>query len=716
VIARAVTGISLALALLTSAAPAARAAGELPWAPVTDARLLHATADDGSLMYRRAYDSQGYAPFAQIDATNVANLAPVFTYKTGLPQGHEAAPIVNGRYLFFTTPLDHVVALDATNGTLLWTYDRELPPRSLRGVCCDVVNRGLAVYGDRVFLETLDDHLVALDARTGHVEWDREVAPSGTGYSMTSAPLIVNGKAIVGVSGGEYGIRGFVAAYDTATGEQRWKRYTVASERGGGGAWLTGSYDPATKTLFWGTGNPGPWRGDVRPGPNLYSDSLLALDPNTGALKWYFQWTPHDEWDYDGVNETVLVDIVRSGKPLHALFHADRNGQFVVLDRTNGKFVYATPLVKTTGVTGYDAHGVARVNPAVRLTAGKTADVCPSAIGGKNWWPTAFDPALGVAYVPLSHMCMTISAAELDDRPGAAYLGADFKLHPEPGADGFGEVVAIDVATGAKRWSHPSKLPWCDGMLATGGKLVFSGSADGAFTAFDARTGAVRWTYKTDSGIIGVPISYRVDGKQYVAVLSGWGGGVSMFGGPAADATANVPRGGKLYVFALAPNAAAAAPASPSASGAPSSATAPTATAATVPAAAGAVAAATRQPAARAMFASPEPRALTFTAAQAADGARIYGASCALCHGAKLEGVSAPPLRADTVADAKTPTVGEYYRIIAKTMPKTNPGSLTPAQAAAVLAYLLGANGASAGEAALTPAEAAGSGLKYVRH
>jgi mono/diheme cytochrome c family protein len=300
---------------------------------------------------------------------------------------------------------------------------------------------------------------------------------------------------------------------------------------------------------------------------------------------------------------------------------------------------------------------------------GKLADVCPSAIGGKNWWPTAFDPTLGLAYVPVSHMCMTISPSDLDQRRGAAYLGADFALHAEPGADGFGEVLAIDVATGTKRWSQPSRLPWCDGMLATAGKLVFSGSADGAFTAFDASTGAVRWTYKTASGIIGVPVSYRVDGKQYVAVLAGWGGGVSMFGGPAAEATANIPRGGQLYVFALAADVAP----------------------------------------------PPKPAALSFTAAQAADGARIYGASCALCHGARLEGVSAPALRADAVAAATTPTVGELYGIVAKRMPKTNPGSLTPEQSASVMAYLLSANGAAPGAAALTPADASASSRKYVR-
>jgi alcohol dehydrogenase (cytochrome c) len=691
--ARALTGAALVFALLTlAAASAVRAAGPA-WPAVTEARLLHATTDEGSLMYRRAYDSQGYAPFAQIDASNVASLKPVFTYKTGLPQGHEAAPIVNGRYLFFTTPLNHVVALDATDGTVLWTYARELPPRSLRTVCCDVVNRGLAVYGDRVYMETLDDHLLAFDARTGHIDWDREIASAGVGYSMTAAPLIVNGKVMVGVSGGEYGVRGFVAAFDANTGEPRWKQYTVAAERGGGGAWLTGSYDPATKTLFWGTGNPGPWRGDVRPGPNLYADSLLALDPETGTIKWHFQFTPHDEWDYDGVNESVLVDIVRDGKPLHALFHADRNGQFVVLDRSNGKFVYAVPMVMSTGVTGYGASGVPRVSVAARIVNGKVADVCPSAIGGKNWWPTAFDPSLGLAYVPLSHMCMSISPAELDPRTGAPYLGADFKLHAEPGHDGFGEVLAIDVATGAKRWSQPSKLPWCDGMLATAGKLVFSGSADGAFTAFDSSSGVVRWTYKTDSGIIGVPVSYRVDGKQYVAVLAGWGGGVSMFGGPAAAATANVLRGGELYVFALP---------SPVAAKAAVDAAAPVAT----------LPSALQSPLEAAAL---RPASLSFVAEQAAAGARLYGVSCAVCHGAKLEGVSGPALRADARADAQTPTVGDLYRAVSQRMPKTNPGSLTAEQSVEVMAYLLNANGSSAGVTALTAAAAAVSKQKFRR-
>jgi alcohol dehydrogenase (cytochrome c) len=556
---------ALLFGLVAAAPPSTRADDPPATLPVDDARLLGAATDDGSLMYRRSYDAQGFAPFDQINGSNVAQLGLAFTYATGFPQGHEAAPVVNGRTLYLTTPLDHVVALDATDGHVLWTYAHKLPPKTLNSVCCDVVNRGVAIYGDDVYVATLDNRVIALDAQTGAVVWDRTLAGSGIGYAMTSAPLVVHGLVIAGISGGEYGARGFITALDAKTGEDRWKIYTVPSSgepgsetwpvaalaRGGGGPWLTGSYDPVLDTLYWGVGNPGPWRADVRPGKNLYTDSVLALDPGTGHMKWYFQFTPNDEWDYDGVNENVLVDITHRGRRIHALFHADRNGQFVVLDRSNGHFVYAEPLVKTTAVLGYDPHGVANVNDDARLHGSASTTVCPSSIGGKNWWPTAYDPALGLAFIPISHMCMVSTASKIDERVGSAYLGIDQRLIPEPGSAGFGEVLALDVASGARVWSYPTLYPWNSGMLATRGGLVFSGGADQRFVAFDAASGRVVWSYKTASGIVGVPVSYRVEGKQYVAILAGWGGGVSIFGGPAADITQNVPRGGKLYVFAL---------------------------------------------------------------------------------------------------------------------------------------------------------------------
>jgi alcohol dehydrogenase (cytochrome c) len=423
-----------------------------------------------------------------------------------------------------------------------------------------------------VFVATIDDRLIALDARTGAVRWDKAIAPFGTGYAMTSAPLIVRDHVIVGVAAGEYGARGFVAALNPRSGELVWKRYTVpaphepgaetwpvaALAHGGGSTWQTGSFDPEINTLFWGVGNPSPWFANARPGKNLYTDSVLALDPATGALKWYFQFTPHDSWDYDGTNENVLVDLVRGGKRLKELYHADKNGQFVVLDRTNGHFVSATPFVKTNGIVRYDAGGTAIANPLAYISGKKPGNVCPSSIGGKNWWPTSYSPLTGLAYVPTMHMCMKIAPYPMKYQEGSPYLEEAMTLYAEPGSAGFGELQAINVATGVRKWSYRTKLPWTGGTLATAGNLVFSGGADQWFVAFDASTGKQLWRHKLRSGIVGVPVTYRVDQRQYVAVYAGWGGGVALFGGPAAAATATIPRGGRLYVFGLpSPRAAA---------------------------------------------------------------------------------------------------------------------------------------------------------------
>ncbi len=558
---------ALAVLLAGALAPFAAAAADDPSAypDVTGARLAAAAQDDGWLMYRRTYDSQGYAPFEDITAANVGGLHPVFTYATGMPQGHESPPIVNGNTMIVTTPLDGVVALDATTGSVLWTYKYPFSLDALGSVCCDVVNRGVALWGTNLYLGTIDDHLVALDARTGHVVWNRTVAPIDGHYAITGAPLAVDGKIITGVAGGEYGARGFVAAFDAATGAPLWKRWTIpapgepggntwprgAYKRGGGDTWLTGSYDPATRTLFWGTGNPGPWFAGTRPGDNLYSDSLLALNVDTGAIKWHFQFTPHDTWDYDGVNESVLVDLRRGDETVPAIVHADRNGFFIALDRRNGKLLYARPFVKQTTIRGYTAAGRAIIDPAVYpKVGGKDVFGCPSASGGKNWYPVAYSPRTQLAYVPMLHLCASIHATgRLSEAFG--YYGEISTTVVEPGSKGFGELGAIDVRDGHKTWSFPSRYPWTGGVLATASGLVFSGNARGDFYAFDARTGAVLWQHRLSSGIVGVPTTYRVGGKQYVAVYCGYGGGLAMFGGPAMKLTSSVPRGGKLYVFAL---------------------------------------------------------------------------------------------------------------------------------------------------------------------
>ena len=339
------------------------------WVTVTDARLLDAGRDDGWLMYLRTYDAHAHAPFAQIDRRNVGRLHVVFTHEFSIPEGYEAPPIVNGRTMIVTTPLNHVYALDAVTGKKLWQYDHPLPKIALRTVCCDVVNRGVALYGDMAYEATLDNHVVALDARTGKVVWETAVAAPGIGYAMSGAPLAIRGKIIVGDGGGEYASRGFLVALDAKTGKEVWRFYTTPApgEPGGntwpgktylhGGAdpWMTSSYDPETNTLFTGTGNPSPWLWLERKGQNLYSDSILALNPDTGKLKWYFQQTPNDPWDYDATATVVLADVTIGGRNRHVLFQASRNGWLYVIDRTTGRLIYMKPFTKSLSVTGYDS-------------------------------------------------------------------------------------------------------------------------------------------------------------------------------------------------------------------------------------------------------------------------------------------------------------------------------------------------------------------------
>ena len=532
---------------------------------VTTERLVNAASDDGWLMYRRTYDSRGYAPFDGINASNVAQLKTVFTYDTGLKQGHEAPPVVNGHMMFVTTPMDHLIAMDATTGKIAWTYVAKLPAATLRTVCCDVVNRGVALYDDMVYMATLDNRVMAFDAMTGKVIWNKQLFKPGLGYAMTGAPLVVEGKVLTGIAGGEYGGRGFVAALDAKTGDLAWKTYTVPAPSepggatwpkgmyttGGGGTWLTGSYDPDTKTVLWGVGNPGPWLADVRPGNNLYTDSVVALDPSTGKIKWHYQYTPHDTWDYDATNESVLADITYEGKPYKALLHADRNGNLFAIDRTNGKFIYGKPFVKATSVVGFSADGVPRTNAANRPHMGTSIFTCPSFLGGKNWWPTAYDQSSQTLFVPTSLWCMSMKGTGTDYKAGLPFLGETFEVQPQPGSNGYGELQAIDANTGKQKWAYHTKLPWNGPVLATKGGIVFAGTLDQRFMAFDSSTGKVLWTQKMSSGVVGVPSTYQVDGKQYVAVYAGYGGATPIWAGPAAKAAAGVPTGGRLYVFAL---------------------------------------------------------------------------------------------------------------------------------------------------------------------
>jgi alcohol dehydrogenase (cytochrome c) len=557
----------IGLLMLAGLLPALAHAANPAYEAVTEARLLGAQKDLGWLMYRRDYTSSGYAPFDQINAANVAGLKPVFDYKTGLTQGHESPPVVNGHFMFITTPMNHLIALDATTGAVLWTYVHDLSKAALKTVCCDVVNRGVALFENKVYMATLDNRLVALDGATGKVLWNQQLIGADIGYAMTLAPLVVKGKVIVGVSGGEYGGRGFIEALDAGTGKQVWKTYTIpapnepggdtwskdAYKTGGGGPWLTGTYDAEADTLMWGVGNPGPWLATLRPGDNLYTDSVIAMNPATGKIKWHFQYTPNDSWDYDGANETVMVDLNYGGKPYKAVVSASRNGWFYAIDRTNGKLIYMEKFAKATSVTGYK-DGKVTTDAALRPTVDKEVFTCPSFLGGKNWWPISVNPVTRMAYVPTMHTCMKIKGAAVRYKAGLPFLGESFTVMHDPDNPNWGSVQGISLDTGKQVWSHASALPWNDGTLSTGGGLVFSGSADGHFMAFDAKVGKVLWTSEElSSGIIGVPSTYMVDGKQYVAVYAGWGGASPIWGGDMANdpRVKSIPVGGHLYVFRL---------------------------------------------------------------------------------------------------------------------------------------------------------------------
>ena len=549
--------------------PAPAGAAMVAYVPVTDARLAAAATDPGWLMYRHDYTSSGYSTLDRITAANVDQLKPVWDFKSSYEQGHEAPPVVNGDYMFITTPKDELLAFQASTGKQLWTYQHDLSQVGLKTVCCDVVNRGVALYGSNVYIATLDNYVVALDATTGHVVWKKQLAPADLGGAMTLAPLVVKGQVIVGISGGEYGNRGSIVALDANTGAQSWLTYTVpapnepggdtwpkgdAYKTGGGGAWLTGTYDAGTDTLFWGVGNPGPWLATLRPGDNLYTDSVIAMNPATGAIKWHYQYTPHDTWDYDGTNETVMTDITYKGVAHKAIVSASRNGWFYAIDRETGKLIYAEKFATATSVSGFK-NGRAITNAALRPDVGKEVFTCPSFLGGKNWWPIAVDPQTHFAYVPTMHTCMKIKGGPVKYKAGLPFLGESFNVMRDPNnPDIWGDVQAIDLNTGKQAWHFPSATPWNDGMLATAGGLVFSGSAEGYLYAFDARTGDVKWkSPQMSSGIIGVPSTWQVGGKQYVGVWAGWGGATPIWGGDMAKdkAVRNIPLGGHLYVFAL---------------------------------------------------------------------------------------------------------------------------------------------------------------------
>jgi alcohol dehydrogenase (cytochrome c) len=533
-----------------------------PKVQVSGERLLAATRDaDNWLMHGRDYGNLRFSPLHQINKDNVKNLVPVWSFQTGVPDGLQATPLFVDGVIYLSTSWNHAFAVDARSGSELWHYKRRLPEKMT--FCCGPVNRGLAILNGTLFMATLDAHLVALDAQTGRVRWDVQLGKVEDNLSATAPPLIVGNQVVVGIGGGDYASRCFIDAYHADTGKFLWRFYTVPGEgeknvetwsgdsykSGGGGTWMSGSYDPELNLIYWGVGNPYPDHdGDAREGDNLYTNCVVALEAGTGKLQWYYQFTPHDVWDYDGVNEMVLVDLDFLGQRVKALVHADRNGHFYAIDRNNGKLIYTKPFVRVTWARGFDSNGRPIVNPdAIPTVEGVT--VCPGAAGGKEWNAMAYNPATQMLYLPVIENCAIFLNNGVKARRMNLPTGeSGFRYLPN---QAYGKVMAIRAATGDKAWEVKTRTPMAGGMLTTAGGLVFAGDPEGNLAAYDADDGRTLWSYQTGSGIRAAPISYRLDGKQYIAILSGMGGAVGGFTGAGAPWMRNYRSGDTLYVFTL---------------------------------------------------------------------------------------------------------------------------------------------------------------------
>jgi alcohol dehydrogenase (cytochrome c) len=571
----------LALALSISAV----LTGANALAAVTDQDIANdATTVNDVVSYGLGLQGQRYSPLDKLNTQTVKNLVPAYALSFGdeKQRGQESQPLVHNGKIFVTASYSRAFAVDAKTGEELWQYDHRLPDGILP--CCDVVNRGGALYDNLFIFSTLDAQLVALDQDSGKVVWKEKMEDYKAGYSNTAAPIIVNGKVITGVSGGEFGIVGKVEARDAKTGKLVWMRPTVEGhmgtlngqdngitgelnkswpgdlwKTGGAATWLGGTYDAETNTLFFGTGNPAPWNSHLRPGDNLYSSSILAIDPDSGKIKWHYQYTPHDGWDFDGVNEFVSFDLKQAdGKVVKAGGHADRNGYFYVIDRNNGKLINATPFVnQTTWASKIDlATGRPVYNDDNRpgspseTEKGKSVFAAPSFLGGKNWMPMAYNPNTDLFYIPSNEWGMDIWNEPISYKKGAAYLGAGFTIKPL-NEDYIGALRAMDPKTGKIVWEAKNKAPLWGGVLTTAGNLVFTGTPEGYLKAFDAKTGQELWKFQTGSGVVGCPITWEQDGEQFVAVPSGWGGAVPLWGGEVAKSVKHLNQGGSLWVFKL---------------------------------------------------------------------------------------------------------------------------------------------------------------------
>jgi alcohol dehydrogenase (cytochrome c) len=518
-------------------------------AQVTPERLLNAASEPQNwLTYSGGYASQRYSTLSQINRANVQDLELAWILPNQVFGAWQSTPLVVDGIMYVTQRPNDVYALDAKTGRVFWQYRHQVSTEAR--VCCGANNRGVAILGERLFMGTLDGRLIALDAKSGTSLWNTAVADPMLGYSLTLAPLAVKDMVIVGVGGGEYGIRGFIAAYDAATGEQRWKFNTIAGPgepghetwendgwiNGGGSVWVTGSYDPELNLSYWGVGNPGPdWNPDQRPGDNLYTESVVALNVDTGELQWHYQFTPNDGYDYDSVQVPVLADLNWRGTPTKAMLWANRNGNFYVLDRTNGKFLLGAPFVKVSWMSGWDANGRPIQTPPAPGEA-----LWPGNQGGTNWYSPSFSPRTGLMYVSAwEGYASTPVKQEVEYVPGRNFGGgSNSPVVPVPGAPGprigrttpinswtdavgNGATIAIDPNTGERKWTFKQYDVTDSGILTTATDLLFTGGREGYFYALDARTGEELWKASLGGQIVNGPITYTVEGEQYVAIISG---------------------------------------------------------------------------------------------------------------------------------------------------------------------------------------------------
>lgn len=565
---------------------------------------LQPEPDDAQwVMPAKNYANTRYSGLNQINTGNVKGLQPAWTFSTGLLRGHEAAPLAVNNTMYIVTPFPNLLyALDLTKpgAPKKWVYEPK-PAAASQGVaCCDVVNRGGAYYDGKIYYNTLDNHTVAVDANTGREVWKATLGDINKGESMTMAPVIVKGKVLVGNSGGEFGVRGWLTALDARTGRMVWRGYSAGPDKevligpnfkpfyehdrgadlgvktwppgmykiGGGTVWGWISYDPELDLIYYGTSNPGPWNADQRPGDNKWTCAVIARRPDTGEAVWAYQYMPHDDQDYDGVNEHVLLDLNIQGRLRKVLAHPDRNGRVYLMDRATGEVLSAEPFVFLNTTEYVDLKtGIAKVTGDKKTGFKTTRNICPAAPGGKDWQPSAYSPRTGLLYIPHNNLCHDFEGTQANYISGTPFVGAIVKMYAGPGGN-RGAFTAWDPVAAKPVWEIKENFPAWSGALVTAGDVVFYGTMDGWFKAVDARGGKVLWQFRTGSGIVGQPVSYRgPDGRQYIAILAGvggWSGAVVAGGLNPRDGTgalgfvnamADLPRhtqkGGMLYVFAL---------------------------------------------------------------------------------------------------------------------------------------------------------------------